>query len=245
MIIDSVESQGWLKNSAKMAALVFVVFLLAACDKPAMFDGSSIKLEALSEQNERNIVAMKEDMRTTNDRFMALESLYVDVAQTLRTQSDSLDTIEEGLSKFKINPASASAVEDIKDQLSGLQRNLQVLQSRIVKVEMGVGKAASDAAAEPVVTPLGDGSEFAAHVASYRDIAQVTPGWASLQAKFPGMFNGLRAVNDTIETAGLGKFIRLLVGPFKGESDAQRLCDQIKENGDFCQVASFKGDLVN
>ena len=85
---------------------------------------------------------------------------------------------------------------------------------------------------------------YAIHLASYRQSANVRPGWDVLRRQYPEILQGLQARGADVMIPGKGEYVRLLVGPFSTPDDARLLCAHLKSLDEYCNVMPFDGTPV-
>lgn len=80
------------------------------------------------------------------------------------------------------------------------------------------------------------------HLASYRSQAAAQDGWSSLNRKFQGELQGLLPV---IRRVNLGEprgvFYRLYAGPVASSSQANSICQQLKQASQYCDPLRYDG----
>jgi hypothetical protein len=96
------------------------------------------------------------------------------------------------------------------------------------------------------VDPLfADTMQFGIHLASYRSEGRAAQGWRDYRAHFKPLIDGLQPRVLGIDfNDGRGLFFRLKAGPFDTRADAQKICDAIRERGEFCKVEEFTGSSL-
>lgn len=85
---------------------------------------------------------------------------------------------------------------------------------------------------------------YGVHLASYRVIASARTGWRQLQRENPDELGLLEPRIKSVTLPGKGDFLRLIGGGFASEEKAHDLCAQLKQNGVFCSVAAFDGEVL-
>lgn len=88
---------------------------------------------------------------------------------------------------------------------------------------------------------------FGVHIASYRTNDQVPGGWAGLQTRFADMLVDLTPLIYTQTQAGVGQFLRLIVGPVATQQDAEDICAAIRDvdTDQYCRVTDYQGDPLD
>lgn len=78
------------------------------------------------------------------------------------------------------------------------------------------------------------------HLASYRDEASARAGWAALSQRYAGSMRGMEPHYERVTVPGKGVFIRLKAGPVAIPGGANRLCDQLRGAGQFCEATELE-----
>ncbi len=82
---------------------------------------------------------------------------------------------------------------------------------------------------------------LAIHLASYGSRETAARGWRSLQARYPALLGTLSAVVAPIQTDRGATLLRLKAGPLTTDAEVARLCEAIRQRGDFCSPETFDG----
>ncbi len=88
---------------------------------------------------------------------------------------------------------------------------------------------------------LTGGPQPAVHLASYRSEDDAQKGWAQLRRAYPQLGPLQPEVSRVNLGAQKGVFYRLLAGPLPSQSDADRICRELKAKRQFCEVAFMGG----
>lgn len=274
---------------AKGAIIASLALLTSACGTTDLWQGEEVLVEARQVTLERSVEGVSEDNRELKDRFNALERLYVDLARHARDQDGKIARLEAELATFEKDPETEAALRRVKNDLSGVRKDMKSLENRVFSVEMAernavfgttrgpvpapaaqtTAPAAEPAVSTPEQAPTGvtqQGADvqtgnlgtpvspqaadsrtfFGVHLASYRSRDQVSSGWSSLFRAFGGDLQGLTPLVYTQSQEGIGTFLRLIVGPLETETEAESLCETIRESGgeQYCRVSEYQGEPV-
>ena len=90
-------------------------------------------------------------------------------------------------------------------------------------------------------TALTGGPQPAVHIASYRSEDDAQKGWAQLRRAYPQLGPLQPEVSRVNLGAQKGVFYRLLAGPLPSQSEAERVCRELKAKRQFCEVAFMGG----
>jgi hypothetical protein len=144
------------------------------------------------------------------------------------------------------------------------QKNTSVAQSTITSpIDNKFSKTANQSAAAEVMSGLQNvkettqtcqplsaaalsssfGKAFAVHLASYKDDKNVKSGATRLRDQFNQELCGKVAVVKPIEVRGTN-FLSLRMGPFRQRDNALETCRKISDQGAYCKVTLFDGELV-
>ncbi len=74
------------------------------------------------------------------------------------------------------------------------------------------------------------------HLTSVRSVYEVHHEWNRLSRSFPEQFSDLSLVTETVELGDQGVFHRILAGPIHDPTDAERRCNRIAAEGQYCRV---------
>lgn len=88
--------------------------------------------------------------------------------------------------------------------------------------------------------PTSDSSNFALHLASYKNFNNAKSGWLNLRQKYASTWCEASARLETVSVKGTDYF-SLRVGGYDSKEAANQMCSKIRAQGDYCQVASFSG----
>ncbi|MBB4265539.1 SPOR domain-containing protein [Roseospira visakhapatnamensis] len=83
------------------------------------------------------------------------------------------------------------------------------------------------------------GSGNYVHLASYRDETSARAGWAALSQRYAGSMRDMAPHYQRVTVPGKGTFIRLKAGPVGIPGGANRLCDQLRGAGQFCEPTTL------
>jgi hypothetical protein len=82
-------------------------------------------------------------------------------------------------------------------------------------------------------------TQIGIHLASYKKVKNVEPGWKVLRNKFSAQFSGKIPFYYQTEVADV-LYTRLVVGSFGSTSIAKQACMTLKKQGQYCQVLTYK-----
>lgn len=86
------------------------------------------------------------------------------------------------------------------------------------------------------------GSPVVLHLASYKSKEAAEAGWAGLRSKFSSVLGALSPRYDEVNLGtGQGTYWRLNAGPLSDSAAAQRLCDRLAAQGQYCRTAFAEG----
>lgn len=86
------------------------------------------------------------------------------------------------------------------------------------------------------------GSPVVLHLASYKSKEAAEAGWAALRSKFSAVLGPLSPRYDEVNLGtGQGTYWRLNAGPLSDSAAAQRLCDRLAAQGQYCRTAFAEG----
>jgi len=118
-------------------------------------------------------------------------------------------------------------------------------------VPEGIARPAGAAATAAVDTDTSDagGDEtprFGVHIASYRSDDQVSGGWSGLQQRLNQVISDFQPLIFSQNQPGIGRFLRLIVGPLSNEQEAEALCNDIRgiDSEQYCRVTDYEGDSL-
>ncbi len=261
---------GQCKAVYKAVFLAGLGFSVTACQSSTnMWQGEDVLVEARHTTLERSVGDVSENHRELKDRFNALERLYVDLIRHVKTQEAQLASLESQLANFKKDPSAEIALTKMRRDLASYKTKIKDLESRVFSVEMTGHSAASftpdtaptgtaeegeaDTAAATGVpaTPVQkeaapDKELYGVHLASYRTKNQVSSGWGGLQRAFGSQLEGLTPLIYVQSQEGIGTFLRLIVGPVQNPSEAEALCEKIRQNAgeQYCKVSEYQGEPI-
>ncbi|WP_262695359.1 SPOR domain-containing protein [Kordiimonas aquimaris] len=264
----------YLKQQSVLKSAVLGALLLAlpACASQDLWQGQEVLVEARQEALEQNVGYVSEDHRELKDRFNALERLYVELVQHIRTQETEIKTLNAKLGTIEKDPQVEASVNRVRSDVTVLRDQLKKLENRVFSVEMvdaaspqssfekgitaptGVAETAADANEGENGTPVSntvdvqrnEQSFYGVHLASYRSKDQVSSGWTGLARNFTNDLQGLTPLIYVQSQEGIGSFMRLVAGPLINEQEADALCTRIKRtNADqYCRVAEYQGEPI-
>jgi len=84
------------------------------------------------------------------------------------------------------------------------------------------------------------GSGNYVHLASYRNQANAEAGWTALSQRYAGSMRGMEPHYERVTVPGKGVFIRLKAGPVAIPGGANRLCDQLRSAGQYCEATDLE-----
>ncbi|PKG37795.1 hypothetical protein [Psychromonas sp. Urea-02u-13] len=82
-------------------------------------------------------------------------------------------------------------------------------------------------------------TQIGIHLASYKKIKNVEPGWQVLKSQFSGQFRGKIPFYYQTEVGNV-LYTRLVVGSFRSTSIAKKVCMALEEQGQYCQVLNYQ-----
>lgn len=255
----------------KNAALGALMTSLSACASQDLWQGQDVLVEARQDVLEQNVDYVSEDHRELKDRFNALERLYVELVQHIRSQEIEIKSLSAKLNNFEKDPQVEASVNRVRSDVTGLRDQLKKLENRVFSVEMaeatmpfekgitaptGVSEASADTSADETssATPVSNTADvqrndevfYGVHLASFRSKDQVSSGWAGLARSFSGDLEGLTPLIYVQSQEGIGSFMRLVAGPLISEQEADALCTRIKRTNvdQYCRVAEYQGEPI-
>lgn len=83
-------------------------------------------------------------------------------------------------------------------------------------------------------------SNFALHLASYKNLNNAKSGWQQLRQKYASTWCEASAKLETVNVKGTD-YYSLRVGGYESKEAANQMCGKVRAKGDYCQVASFSG----
>jgi len=86
-------------------------------------------------------------------------------------------------------------------------------------------------------------NNFALHLASYKNRTNATSGWRQLKQKYADTWCEVSAKLETVNVKGTDYF-SLRVGGYESKEAANLMCNEVRSQGDYCQVASFSGENI-
>lgn len=120
----------------KGAIVACLAFATSACGGTGdLWQGEEVLVEARQVTLERNVEGVSEDNRALKDRFNALERLYVDLVRHVRNQDQALDSLEKKLANFQKDPETEAALRRVRNDLSGVRKDVKSLENRLFSVE--------------------------------------------------------------------------------------------------------------
>lgn len=264
-----------LKAKAKivrLGAATTLLFLLSACASQNLWQGEDVLVEARQQALEHDVGFVSEDHRALRDRFNALERLYVELVQHVRTQESVLADINKKVSTIKQDPKIEASVGRVRNDVSIIRDQLKKLENRMFSVEMAdtsapafvaktnapTGRAEKEASVETDeivgatdATPVSNVKRseeafFGVHLASFRSKDQVNSGWSNLAQTYAGDLQGLTPLLYVQSQEGIGTFMRLVAGPLINEQEADALCTRIKRVSadQYCRVSEYQGEPI-
>ncbi|SOD99969.1 SPOR domain-containing protein [Caenispirillum bisanense] len=106
---------------------------------------------------------------------------------------------------------------------------------------VGRGPVVAEAPAAPAPARP-PGSPVVLHLASYKSKEAAEAGWAALRGKFSSVLGALSPRYDEVNLGtGQGTYWRLNAGPLSDSAAAQRLCDRLAAQGQYCRTAFAEG----
>lgn len=78
--------------------------------------------------------------------------------------------------------------------------------------------------------------KYASHVASYRTLAEAETAWASFIQRYPIVKDETRRYVEVDLGGQRGKVVRLLIGNFNEQGQAQSYCRRLRDAGLYCAV---------
>lgn len=122
---------------AKGAIVACFSLALSACGGTGdLWQGEEVLVEARQVNLERSVVGVSEDNRELKDRFNALERLYVDLVRHVRSQDQTLESMEKKLANFQKDPETETAIRRMRNEMSGMRKDVKALENRLFSVEM-------------------------------------------------------------------------------------------------------------
>lgn len=258
----------------KRAAFVAVCCLaLSACmgggSNGNLWQGQEVLVEARQDVLEQDVYVVSDNHRELKDRFDALERLYVELAQQVRSRDKQMSELEAHVNKVQQDPQLAASMRKVSSDVSAMRREMKTLENRVFSVELSdpsvttssvvqqapTGGAETSAAVKPSEvsgTPVSSAVVesqkvfFGVHLASYRSQDQVSSGWSGLEQNFGMDLNGLTPLIYTQSQEGIGTFLRLIAGPLINEQEAADLCGRIRQTAteQYCRVTEYQGEPV-
>ncbi|WP_210431208.1 SPOR domain-containing protein [Iodidimonas gelatinilytica] len=164
-----------------------------------------------------DIAAIQQDVRGLSDkvdRLMAQLNETDRAVATIMRRLDMIETATVGAVK------EAAAARDLVNRVEGVK-----------------------AAQEGYELEAGPGQSYAIHLASYQNPAAAKEGWEVLKGQYPAVLEHLSPRLDPLrlDQAG-GQFLRLIAGPFADISPAREACENLRQQGAFCQLSLFRGE---
>ena len=267
-----VKGNNRLVRSRRAAFVAVSCFTLSACmgggSGGNLWQGQEVLVEARQEVLEQDVYVVSDNHRELKDRFDALERLYVELAQQVRSRDKQMSELEAHVNKVQQDPQLAASMRKVSSDVSAMRREMKTLENRVFSVELSdpsvttssvmqqapTGGAETSAAVKPSEvsgTPVSSAAAsqkvfFGVHLASYRSQDQVSSGWSGLEQNFGMDLNGLTPLIYTQSQEGIGTFLRLIAGPLINEQEATDLCGRIRQTAteQYCRVTEYQGEPV-
>jgi len=265
----SIYSQNYAVKTVRTAVAAALLFVLAACSSPNLWQGEEVLVEARQQALEQDVGFVSEDHRALRDRFNALERLYVELVQHVRAQEAVLAGINKKVATVEQDPKVEASVGRVRNDVSVIRDQMKKLENRLFSVEMAdnsqpafvtktevpTGRAESnadvnvpDAADATAVSNVQRNEEsfFGVHLASFRSKDQVNSGWSNLAQSYSSDLQGLTPLLYVQSQEGIGTFMRLVAGPLINEQEADALCTRIKRISadQYCRVSEYQGEPI-
>ncbi len=180
---------------------------------------------------ESNVSDLQEQFRGLEDRLFSVEA----VSSTTNAGFPEASTPENAV----LNGTPGGATVPTAPMSIPVQGSVPVGDSPPAATNASTTEAESaDAAPE---TP-----RFGVHIASYRSDDQVAGGWTSLQQRLDQAISDLEPLIFSQNQPGIGRFLRLIVGPVESEQEAEALCNDIRgiDAEQYCRVTDYQGDQI-
>jgi SPOR domain len=68
----------------------------------------------------------------------------------------------------------------------------------------------------------------------------VLSSWAELQATYPSQLGGKSLVVKQVDLGEQGTFSRVLAAPFTSSESAEKICEELKDLGQYCAILSLE-----
>lgn len=272
MVLASGNTLNIQAKNARISLAAGLLLFMPACASQNLWQGEDVLVEARQQALEHDVGFVSEDHRALRDRFNALERLYVELVQHVRTQESVLAEINEKVSTIKQDPRVKASVGRVQNDVSVIRDQLKKLENRVFSVEMAENSApafvaktnaptgraeketsvetggGADAADATPVSNVKRNEEafYGVHLASFRSKDQVNSGWSNLAQTYAGDLQGLTPLLYVQSQEGIGTFMRLVAGPLINEQEADALCARIKRVSvdQYCRVSEYQGEPI-
>ena len=133
---------------------------------------------------------------------------------------------------------TATSAQDGTAEAASLQQPAQQEPSQQQPVVLRVTETPETAGVLP-----GSRLAFYLHLASYRSAIEVEWGWEDLLVTYPDMLGGLDLETTRVDLGSRGIFYRLSAGPLLDKLRADRICRELANLNQFCEVRiGLKGE---
>jgi hypothetical protein len=135
--------------------------------------------------------------------------------------------------------------EDIKELRSGTHSDLPHHQASGLDNKFSYSNSISDSVT-PSAMPKNEclnrdsRGSFSVHLASYKNDQNARRGWKNLSQKYSDTLCNLQPKIANVEVNG-SDFYSLRAGPITDRDTAARLCQKIRQLGDYCSIAAYEG----
>lgn len=191
------------------------------------------------------------DQATLQTKKMAPPIIGTD-AEAMQTR---MDRLERDLANLRID---YSIVRPSMERLVSKETGLE---QRLANIEAAFGPMTASITTASINTPQKTGyaktaptgsalkhtspattRNYGVHLASYKALANVEKGWATLKKDHASLLAHLEPYIRSFNAPNKGgAYKRLIAGPIASNAEATRLCKKLKQSGVWCQAVSLAG----
>lgn len=161
-----------------------------------------------------------------------------------------MDRLERDLANLRIDYSIVRpSMERLVSKETGLEQRLANIEAAFGPITASISKPQKTAYAKIArrktekknATPTMTGN-YGVHLASYKALANVEKGWATLKKDHPALLAHLEPyIRNFNNPSRGGAYKRLIAGPIASNAQADKLCKKLKQSGVWCQAVSLDG----
>lgn len=177
------------------------------------------------------------------EQYVPLNTLEVEAAESAMDNTEASEQDQESIlleQEDRIKRIETT-IEALTEQQQGLESELNGIKANSEKMDTAVVVKQNDMNADQQSEPAS--GTMGIHLASYKNLENLKIGWQEYLNAGQTVIRDKQARINNAKVSGTN-YMRLVVGPYADQDEAENACAVMKQTVSFCDVVDFKGEIL-